>query len=365
MNFFENESLIQASLSKPQAEEQKVLIHPLQIKNKRMFQFTIYTGNQAKHLNLNPEEAEKTLKEYLEKFKEGHFYTRGADYLAIKDKKGVWKWKESKPTKTFQLKQHNREKNYLLGEHEHAPFWKALGIANASGKIKPEKQAKFRQVNRFIEIISTILPAFPQDKCLHIVDFGCGKAYLTFALYEYLVKHLKRSIEVIGIDLKQEVVNHLELIRKELSYSSLKFYVGDIKTYSLPSVDLVISLHACDTATDHVIKKAIQAEAKVILAVPCCQHEFYTQIKQPHLNPLLKHGILKERFAALATDAARAAFLEVSGYATQVIEFVDTEHTPKNLMLKAIKSDHPIQQKTLQDYEDFLSYLNIRHNITG
>ena len=359
MNFFDNDSLIQACLSKPQTEDTKLHIHPVKIKSKRIFQFSIHSNNQVRHLNLEPEEAKEVLKEYLERFKEGHFYTREADFLAIKNKKGTWKWFQSKPTKTFQLKQHNREKNYLLTEHKHALFWKALGVANASGKIKPEKQAKFRQVNRFIEIISTILPSLSQKDPLRIVDFGCGKAYLTFALYEYLVKQLNRSIEIIGIDRKAEVVNHLEKIRTELQYNSLKFFVGDIETYSVPSVDLVISLHACDTATDKVIKKSIQANAKVILAVPCCQHAFYAQIKQTHLNPLLKHGILKERFAALVTDAARAAFLEASGYLTQIIEFIDTEHTPKNLMLKAIKSDHPIQQKTAQEFKEFLAYLSI------
>lgn len=236
------------------------------------------------------------------------------------------------------------------------PFWKALGIANASGKIKPDKQAKFRQVNRFLEIISTVIPHLEGKETLNIVDFGCGKAYLTFALYHYLTEKLNRKVQITGIDLKKDVVIHLETIRKDLGYKSLQFFVGDIKSFPIPNqrVDLVISLHACDTATDLVLDRAIQASAEVILAVPCCQHELYTKIKQPFLNPLLKHGILKERFAALATDALRALRLESSGYAVQVIEFIDTEHTPKNLMLKAIKSN---QKNDTIAYDAFYSFL--------
>ena len=355
---FNDNFLIKGILSKPLSKkgEDKIVIIPLKIKDTLQFQFTIYIQNKALHRNLNAKDAEKALSEYLEHFKEAHFYTVEADLLALRSKSGEWRWIPSKPTKKPEISTHNRLKNYLLDEATNGPFWKTLGIANASGKIKPDKQPKFRQVNRFLEIVSTVMSHLDGKETLNIVDFGCGKAYLTFALYHYLTETLKRKVHITGIDLKKDVVNHLEAIRKDLGYHSLQFFEGDIKTFPIPHkrVDLVISLHACDTATDLVLDRAIQAGAEVILAVPCCQHELYTKIKQPLLNPLLKHGILKERFAALATDALRSLRLEASGYAVQVIEFIDTEHTPKNLMLKAVKSTHKTDTTA---YESFYSFL--------
>jgi SAM-dependent methyltransferase len=359
---FKEEVLILAVLSKPSSKEQeeKISIVPLQIKGKKVFQFTIQAQNKALHSNYSPSEAETALTNYLEKFKEIHFYTTEEDILALKQKDGTWKLISSKPSKKPQVKTHNRLKHYILDESSEREFWEALGIANKQGKIKPDKQAKFRQVNRFIEIISDVLPSLPTDQPLTILDFGCGKAYLTFALYHYLAVKLNRSVHMIGIDLKKDVVDHLEAIRKKFHYTSLQFFEGDIKTYPLPeNIDLVVSLHACDTATDHVIARSIKASAKVILSVPCCQHAFYSKIKQPILKPLLKHGILKERFAALATDAARAEFLELSGYSTQVIEFIDTEHTPKNILIKAIKSSKPPLTESKTEYKNFLLHLNL------
>lgn len=351
---FNDNFLIKAILSKPLSKEDKIVVVPLKIKGELQFQFTIYADKKALHRNLNPKEAEEAISAYLESFKEAHFYTVEADFLALRSKNKEWRWIQSKPTKKPEIPTHNRLKNYILDEASHAPFWKALGIANASGKIKPDKQAKFRQVNRFLEILSSVVP----EGDLNIVDFGCGKAYLTFALYHYLTAVLKRKVNITGIDLKKDVVDHLEAIRKNLGYHSLQFFEGDIKTFSIPNkrVDLVISLHACDKATDLVLDRALEVGAEVILAVPCCQHELYSKIKQPLLAPLLKHGILKERFSALATDALRALRLEAAGYSVQVIEFIDTEHTPKNLMLKAVKSDQ-VQQLNNTEYQKFYKFL--------
>lgn len=354
---FSQNFLVKAILSKPVSKDlDKIVIVPLKIKDTVQFQFTLFVNKKALHRNLDAHEAEKALAIYLESFKEAHFYTAEADFLALRSKSGDWRWIESKPTKKPEVASHNRLKNYILDEASHGPFWKALGIANASGKIKPDKQPKFRQVNRFLEIVSTVMSHLDGKDPLNIVDFGCGKAYLTFALYHYLTVTLKRKVNITGIDLKKDVVDHLEAIRKDLGYQSLQFFEGDIKTFPIPNkrVDLVISLHACDTATDLVLDRAILASAEVILAVPCCQHELYTKIKQPILNPLLKHGILKERFAALATDALRSLRLESSGYGVQVIEFIDTEHTPKNLMLKAVKSNQKTDDTAYKDFYNFL-----------
>ncbi len=355
---FNDSFLIKAILSKPRHKdgEDKIVVTPLKIKGTIQFQFSIYKQKKVLHRNLSTKEAETALSEYMENFKEAHFYTDEADFLALKSKNGEWRWIQSKPTKQPEVQEHNRLKKYILDEASHAPFWKALGIANASGKIKPDKQAKYRQVNRFLEIVSSAIPHLSKNEPLNIVDFGCGKAYLTFALYHYLTDTLKRKVNITGIDLKQDVVDHLESIRKDLGYESLQFFEGNIKTFPLSTkkIDLVISLHACDTATDLVLDRAIQAGTEVILAVPCCQHELYTKINQPLLAPILKHGILKERFSALATDALRALRLEASGYAVQVIEFIDTEHTPKNLMLKAIKTNHKASDVAYKDFYSFL-----------
>lgn len=351
-------SLIKMVLSKPLSRQmEKVTIVPLLIKNKPIFQFTVIIQNKALHHNLNPGEAENSIMDYLLQFKEAHIFTQDADYLGLQSKKKEWKWIESKPTKKKENLTHNRLKKYLLEESSQGAFWKVLGIANASGKIKPDKQAKFRQVNRFLEILKDAISHIPKENTLSIVDFGCGKAYLTFALYHYLVNVMQRNIKVIGIDLKQDVVLHLEEIRQNLGYMNLQFFEGNIATFPLgkDKIDLVISLHACDTATDAVLNRALQVEAEVILAVPCCQHELYSKIQQPLLAPILKHGILKERFSALATDALRSLKLEEAGYAVQVIEFIDTEHTPKNIMLKAIKA--PNKNRNHEDYKLFYSFL--------
>lgn len=357
------QGFIQAVFSKPLDKERaaKMTFHPLTIKGRQRIQLTRFSKGKALHRNVGHDDAFLVFTEYLEAFKEVHLYTENRDYLGMKTKAGTWRWIASKPTKTKPQGIHNRRKNYLLAEKPHAHFWKALGIANASGEIKPDKQAKFRQVNRFIEIIADIVPFLPADQALHIVDFGCGKAYLSFALYHYLVHELKRKVKMIGVDLKEDVVLHLEELRKELEFDSLHFYKGQIQTFALPKqqLDLVVSLHACDTATDDVINRALELEAKVILAVPCCQHAFYSKIRQERLDPLLKHGVLKERFAALATDAARAAYLEEAGYQVKVIEFIDTEHTPKNIMLKAVKHERRPERPTNSHYQDFLSYLGL------
>jgi SAM-dependent methyltransferase len=338
----------------------KITCRPLQIKGKPCFQFTIEQGGKAFHQNCGSSSVKTLFCKLLESFKEVHLFTKEADLHFIRTQADDWKALKTKPSKKALPLAHNRQKEYLLNAGSHPVFWQALGIANGAGAIKPDKQAKFRQVNRYIELLDDVLASFPEDKPLTIIDFGCGKAYLTFALYHYLVDILKRPVAMIGIDLKQDVVDKLENIRKSLGYNKLSFYAGDIRTYPLPPlVDLVISLHACDTATDAVLSRAIESKARAIVAVPCCQHAFYGKIDHPDLKPLLKHGILKERFAALATDAARAALLESQGYTTQVVEFIDTEHTPKNLMIRAIKSSQALKPSLAEEYRTFLNSLHL------
>jgi SAM-dependent methyltransferase len=233
---------------------------------------------------------------------------------------------------------HNREESYVLAEGTPVPFLQDLGIMTGDGKIAKAKYDKYKQINRFLEFIEDILPSLDKNRELTIIDFGCGKSYLTFAMYYYLKELKGYDIQVIGLDLKKDVIEHCNQLAKRYQYDKLNFLVGDIASYNgVDKVDMVVSLHACDTATDYALFKAIRWNAEVILSVPCCQHELNNQIKNEVLNPILHYGIIKERIAALATDALRAELLEAAGYKTQILEFIDMEHTPKNLLIRGVK----------------------------
>ena len=218
------------------------------------------------------------------------------------------------------------------------PFLVDLGVQTKEGKIVRSNYDKFRQINRYLEFIADIMPNFPEDRPINIIDFGCGKSYLTFALYYYMKILCKRDIQVIGLDLKEKVIEDCNTLAVRYGYDKLKFVTGDVSSYAGEgNVDMVVTLHACDTATDYAIEKAIKWGAKVIFTVPCCQHEVNMQISNEKLQPLLKYGLIKERMSALITDAIRANLLEEQGYQVQVMEFIDMEHTPKNILIRAVK----------------------------
>lgn len=359
--FAENE-LLYAILSSPHdkaAKCKKITLRPFIVNQSISYQITEFHGTQALHKNLSREACQSFLEEQIQSnFKQSLFCAKQSDYQILNNKKRITILKKP-PSKTTISLTHNRQKEYLLNED--APFLLELGITRPDGKIKPDKNHKYRQLNRFLELIDDVLPHFKTKKKLHIIDFGCGKAYLTFALYHYLVNLKKYEVQILGLDLKEEVIAFCQKLAEKLGYSGLEFKVGDINKYSMTDpLDMVISLHACDTATDAVLEKAIRWNAEVILCVPCCQHELIKQVSSTSLSPLLQHGILKERFAALVTDAARAQLLEILGYQTQVLEFIDLEHTPKNLLIRAIKRASPKDPKDdLQAYANFKHALNI------
>ena len=228
------------------------------------------------------------------------------------------------------------------------------------GKVTKARYDKFRQINRYLEFIEDVLEELPKDRCIRIIDFGCGKSYLTFAMYYYLHEMQKRNIEVTGLDLKTDVINHCNALAKELHYDGLHFEHGDISTYEgTDSVDMVVTLHACDTATDYALEKAVKWGARVIMAVPCCQHEINSQICCDMLRPVLKYGLIKERMSALITDSLRADLLEQMGYNTQILEFIDMEHTPKNLLIRAVKSKGMRSAGRRNDISDITEFLHI------
>ncbi len=233
---------------------------------------------------------------------------------------------------------HNRVKRYILEEGKPVPFLVDLGVQTKEGRIVRARYDKFRQINRFLEFIEDILPALSEEKTVHIIDFGCGKSYLTFAMYYYLHQIKGYDVEITGLDLKEDVIERCNLLAGKYGYDKLRFLQGDIAQYEgAEQVDMVVTLHACDTATDYALEKAVRWNARVILSVPCCQHEVNRQIQNAELSAIFQYGIVKERISALITDAVRAQLLESQGYDANILEFIDMEHTPKNLLIRAVK----------------------------
>ena len=338
-----NIDFIQAILSNPRTKEGiiKVKVRPVMMKDRLFLQLESFSKTQAFHENLEPEAAVERIVDYMKEFKQMQMATKDTDYTILVSKKGkvTIQKKAVKTSRNVKIQAHNRSKKYILQEGMKVPFLQDLGVMTQDGKIVRTRFDKFRQINRFLEFIEDILPKLDKDREITILDFGCGKSYLTFAMYYYLHELKQYDIRIIGLDLKSEVIAHCNALSKEYGYEKLTFLEGDIADYEgVNEVDMVVTLHACDTATDYALAKAVGWNAKVILSVPCCQHELNSQIENEVLAPIMKYGLLKERFAALVTDGLRAEYLESMGYDTQVLEFIDMEHTPKNILLRAVKS---------------------------
>ena len=341
----EKESIIYASFSgvKNKAEKtfNKVTIKKVIIQNEEKYQFEYFYDKNVEHKNLNNDETKTEINNLIsEYFKQVLINTTKADYHILVNKKGKININQKKPTRKFEEASHKRKKKYILNQGELTPFLIELGIMTKQGKIVNAKYDKFKQINRYLELVSDCIPYLDKNKTIRIIDFGCGKAYLTFALYDYLVLKMGYNVEIVGLDLKENVIEFCSDLAQKLEFEDLRFEQGDIKGFDqFSNVDMVISLHACNTATDEALAKAVNWGAKVILAVPCCQHEFLKKIKNEKMNPMMKFGIIKEKLASLLTDSVRANVLEIMGYRTQVLEFVDMEHTPKNIMIRAFFED--------------------------
>jgi SAM-dependent methyltransferase len=339
----------------------KVTAACVSINDSLNIQFTLFKDNKAFHENIAFDQVTDFITEKCVGFKQIQCFTTMHDYQILVNKKGEAHIKTKPPTQTALVStSHNRQKKYILDTPSSESFLKALGIMDVNNQIKPSRYDKYKQINRYLEMISDTLNALPSDT-IRIVDFGCGKSYLTFALYHYLNIILGRKAEVIGLDLKEDVITFCNDLSHKLGYTNLKFQVGDIGHYTTDQqIDMVVSLHACNTATDSALEKAIKWQSKVILAVPCCHHEAYTQVQNKALEPILKHGILKERIAALVTDGLRASLLESVGYKVGVIEFIDMEHTPKNILLRAIlKPSAHFDAINFEKYQAVCELLNL------
>lgn len=336
----------------------KVDIKLVLIKDELNYQFTYNYKTKVIHKNLNSKEAIDEIMLLLnDTFKQGILFTSEADYQILISKKGSATILKKKPTKEATDFTHNRKKNYILEDGDPVDFLIRLGVMNEKGRVVARRFDKFKQINRFLEMVADIIPRINKDKTLNIIDFGCGKSYLTFALYHYLVNVLNLDVNITGLDLKMDVINFCNEVASDLNFNRLRFIHGDIKDYEgFSDVDMVVTLHACDNATDAALVKAINWEAQAILSVPCCQHEFYDRISNPILDPMLKHGIIKEKLSSLVTDSLRANVLEILGYQVQLLEFIDMEHTPKNILIRAIKINQGMNKEALKTYREFKEF---------
>ena len=353
------ESLIYAIFSgvrnKAEKTFNKVSVKKVIIKNEVKHQFEYFYDKNVEHKNLDKEETKAEINKYFQSyFKQALINTVDSDYHILINKKAISKIVKKAASKKDSEVSHNRKKKYILNEGEKTPFLIELGIMTQEGKIVNSKYDKFKQINRYLELVSDCIPYLDKSKTLRIIDFGCGKAYLTFALYDYLVLKMGYNVEIVGLDLKENVIEFCSDLSKKLSFENLRFVQGDIKGFTqFKEVDMVISLHACNTATDDALATAVNWGAKVILAVPCCQHELLKKIKNNAMFPMLKFGIIKEKLSSLITDSLRANVLEIMGYRTQVLEFIDMEHTPKNIMIRAFFEDTQNIDKVVKEYKQF------------
>lgn len=358
-----DERLTGATLSKPRRSDPsrpaKVTVAPVLVQGALRYRWTFHHGSHAVDENLAPDETERRLAHLLGgEFRQALLHATDADWQVLAGGKEP-KLLRRPPTRPQARLGHDRVKQRVLPEGTPVPFLVELGVMTPHGKVRARRHDKFRQVNRFLELVGDVLDDLPAGD-LRVVDFGSGRSYLTFALHHLLTEVHGRDVEVVGLDLKEGVVTECNALARRLGIAGLRFEVGDIAGYDgVEEADLVVSLHACDTATDAALDRAVRAEASVILAVPCCQHELQPQLESRELDPLLRFGILRERFAAEVTDAVRALLLGAVGYDVQVVEFVELEHTPKNLLIRAVRRPSRDRARSLEDYRSLQSALGI------
>ena len=347
-------------------EFNKIIVKPLSLKNGKNIQIESFKDNKAFHKNIelnNFQEIEDILKEYIENFKQILLQIENLDISFMKKKESFIK----------NLMENNKKKQYILNEGDKIDFLIELGLMSIEGKILKSSYHKFRQINKYLEFIDDVIEELKSKKLIdnhiNVLDFGCGKSYLTFALYYYLKNYRKDlSFSIVGLDLKKDVIEFCNKLAQKLNYENLEFLNDNIKDYDrAKEVDLVFSLHACNNATDYSLEKALSLNAKAILAVPCCHHEFFEKIQKnknsefyDNLKIMAHNGIVLDKFASLATDSFRSLTLELCGYKTKMIEFIDMEHTPKNILIKAIKSKSSTLKEKLIEYNKLKEFLGIQ-----
>ena len=357
-------ALTGATLSRPRAsgpdEARRVTVQPVTLRRGMRWRVRRHFASRTIDENLDAAALERLLRTSIgSEYRQALLHAPDADWQVLAGR-GEPRILRKPPTRPRAAPAHDRAKRHLLPEGEPVPFLVELGVQTPDGRVRAPRRSKFRQVNRFVELVDDIVADLPHDR-VRVVDFGSGRAYLTFALHHLLTRVHGREVEILGLDLKADVVAECEALARRLGADGLVFELGDIAAADLDGVDLVVSLHACDTATDAALDRAVRGGASVVLAVPCCQHELLGQLENETLRPLLRHGTLRERFVAEVTDAARARLLELAGYDVQVVEFVPLEHTPKNVLLRATRRGRPVRdrRRLAAEYRTFADALGI------
>jgi Methyltransferase domain len=357
-------ALTGATLSRPRVADpvhpRRITVDPIELRSGNHWRVRRHYERRTTDENLDGEALVALLEASIGPiYGQALLHERDADWQVLAGR-GEPRVLRRPPTRLHATGAHDRAKRHILPDGEAVPFLVALGVQSPSGRVRAQRRAKFRQVNRFVELVDDIVPALPSGR-VTVVDFGSGRAYLTFALHDLLTRVHGRKVDILGLDVKPDVVAECEALARRLRAEGLRFEIGDIAEADLAGVDLVVTLHACDTATDAALDRAVRAGAGVILAVPCCQHELLAQVKSDVLRPLLRHGTLRERFVAEVTDAARARLLQLAGYDVQVVEFVALEHTPKNVLLRATRTDRPARDRArlAVEYREFADALGI------
>ncbi|MBP3559967.1 MAG: SAM-dependent methyltransferase [Clostridia bacterium] len=366
LNIFED-AIQKAVFSNPtenDAEFKKITISRIP----KFYQITKFTEKQVFHENIDFDNiAERCIELFGNGFTQIYARSQDKEYNVKigKDGKVLYKTKNLSPdTKTdIAVNEHNRKKQYILAEGEIIEPLIDMGIFTKDGKIINSMYDKYKQINRLIEIIDDSVKQMNTKK-LNVIDFGCGKSYLTFIVYYYLTEIKKIDATIIGLDLKKDVIEKCNKAAEKYGYKNLKFCLGDINGFKCPfEVDMVITLHACDTATDYALYNAINWGAKMIFSVPCCQHELNSQIKTDNLSLLTRYGIIQERFSALLTDSIRGNLLEYCGYKTQLLEFIDFSHTPKNILIRAVlrnTTPKATKEKALNEVKNAVEEFNVQ-----
>ena len=340
----------------------KIAINLKENNKNKFYQIEKFTDKQVFHENIKINEISDKVGELIfGNYKQMTAWSNNEIFdLKISKKGKIFLGKKKNDNSKIVAKGHNKEKNYILKEGMIIEPLIDLGVFTKEGKVVNSKYDKYKQINRFIEIIDDEIKK-NDYKELTILDFGCGKSYLTFALYYYFVKIKNINVKMIGLDLKEDVIKKCNDIAKRYNYENLHFELGDINGFKYNNkVDMVITLHACDTATDYALYNAIKWNSKMIFSVPCCQHEFNSQMKANELSILTKYGIVQERVAALMTDSVRANLLECVGYKTQLLEFIDIAHSPKNILIRASKNNisKEKKEKSLNEVNNLIRTFN-------
>lgn len=336
-------TLRKAVFSKPARKDadipSRLDVRPVKVSNQTKFQITSRIGTQDHHRNLDAEQAANELPTMVGRdFLDVLIQTELQEVTGRHSRKGVCRLSHKSLAAPVPVAEHNRKRQYLIPDDQAVPFLIQTGVMTKDGRVKDAQRRKFRQINRYAEFIRDVVSQLDVDGPINVVDFGCGKSYLTFATHYVLTSIMNRQVNIVGLDQRHDVIDTCNKIVAALQLPDIRFQTGDIAGFSPDAhVHIAVSLHACDTATDDALAIAASWQSEAILAVPCCQHELAAQLDHSQQPLFSKHGILHERFSSLATDAMRANLMECAGYKTQVVEFIDTEHTPKNLLIRSIR----------------------------